>query len=148
MSPGPQPRYAIVVATFYRDLADRLIASASATFEEGGAAQVDVFEVPGAFELPLAAKYAAESGHYDGVACVGAVIRGETTHYDYVCGEAARGIQDVQLRTGVPCAFGVLTTENMDQAIARADGGKRDSGGHAAAAVLTMAAMRARLGSE
>jgi 6,7-dimethyl-8-ribityllumazine synthase len=139
------PRYAIVVATFYRDLADRLVASASGVFEASGAAGIDVYEVPGAFELPLAAKYAAESGRYAGVACVGAVIRGETTHYDYVCGESARGIQDVQLRTGVPCAFGVLTTETMAQAVARADGGKRDSGGHAAEAVLVMAAMRADL---
>ena len=137
-------RHAIVVATFYRDLADRLVASARAVLEEAGG-EVDVFEVPGAFELPLAAKYAAESGRYAGVACLGAVIRGETTHYDYVCGEAARGIQDVQLATGVPCAFGVLTTENMDQAQARADGGKRDSGQHAAEAVLAMLAMRAQL---
>ena len=139
-------RYAIVVGTFYRDLADQLIASATATFEEAGGA-VDVFEVPGAFELPLAAQYAVESGRYAGVACLGAVIRGETSHYDYVCGEAARGIQDVQLRTGVPCAFGVLTTENMDQARARAGGGKRDQGRHAAEAVLAMGAMKARLSS-
>lgn len=144
MSGAGGERYAIVVATFYRDLADALVSSATRVFEEAGGT-VDVFEVPGAFELPLAAKYAAESGRYVGVACVGAVIRGETTHYDYVCGESARGIQDVQLQTGVPCAFGVLTTENMDQARARADGGKRDSGGHAAEAVLTMAAMRAEL---
>ena len=67
--------------------------------------------MPGAFELPLAAKYLAETGRYAGVACLGAVIRGETDHYDYVCAEAARGIQDVQLATGVPCAFGVLTVE-------------------------------------
>ncbi len=87
-----------------------------------------MFDVPGAFELPLAALYLAESGRYAGVACLGAVIRGETDHYDYVCSEAARGIQDVQLRTGVPCAFGVLTVDNMDQAIARTGGGKRDSG--------------------
>ncbi len=139
-------RYAIVVATFYRDLADRLIASATRVFEEAGA-EVAVFEVPGAFELPLAAKYVAESGRFGGVACVGAVIRGETSHYDYVCGEAARGIQDVQMRTGVPCAFGVLTTEDMEQALARAGGDKRDSGAHAAEAVLTMVAMRARLAS-
>jgi 6,7-dimethyl-8-ribityllumazine synthase len=137
-------RYAIVVATFYRDLADQLIASATAVFEHAGG-EVDVFEVPGAFELPLAAKYTAETGRYDGVACLGAVIRGETTHYDYVCGEAARGIQNVQLATGVPCTFGVLTTENMEQAVARADGGKRDSGKHAAEAVLAMNAIRAQL---
>src|SRR5204862_3598723 len=87
-------------------------------------------------------KYCAESGRYDGVACLGAVIRGETDHYDYVCNEAARGIQDVQLRTGVPCAFGVLTVENMDQALARAGGGKRDQGRHAAEAVLKLAELK------
>lgn len=138
-------RYAIAVGTFYRDLADTLIASATRVFEEAGADGVDVLEVPGAYELPLAAKYAAESGRYRGVACLGAVIRGETTHYDYVCGESARGIMDVQLRTGVPCAFGVLTVENMDQALARSGGGKRDQGAHAAEAVLAMAAIRDRL---
>ncbi|MEA2303517.1 MAG: 6,7-dimethyl-8-ribityllumazine synthase [Solirubrobacteraceae bacterium] len=138
-------RYAIAAGTFYRDLADRLIGSARACFEEAGAEGVDVFEVPGAYELPLAAKYCAETGRYAGVACLGAVIRGETSHYDYVCGESARGIMEVQLATGVPCAFGVLTVESMEQAVARAGGGKRDSGRHAAEAVLTMAAMRARL---
>jgi 6,7-dimethyl-8-ribityllumazine synthase len=145
MSGPGERRYAIACATFYRDLADALIASARAVFEEAGADAVDVVEVPGAFELPLAAKYLAESGRYAGVACLGAVIRGETSHYDHVCNEAARGIQDVQLRSGVPCAFGVLTVENMDQARARAGGGKRDQGRHAAEAVLTMAALRARL---
>ena len=100
--------------------------------------------MPGAFELPLAAKYLAESGRYAGVACLGAVIRGETDHYDYVCAEAARGIQQVQLETGVPCAFGVLTVENMEQALARSGGGKRDQGEHAAQAVLALAALRAR----
>ena len=75
------------------------------------------FDVPGAFELPLVAKYAAESGRYAAVVCLGAVIRGETDHYDYVCGEAARGIQQVQLATGVPCGFGVLTVDTMEQAL-------------------------------
>jgi 6,7-dimethyl-8-ribityllumazine synthase len=114
--------YAIVVARFYEDLAERLVTGAREAFAQAGATEVDVFDVPGAFELPLGAKYAAESGHYAGIACLGAVIRGETTHYDHVCAEAARGIQDVALRTGVPCAFGVLTVENMDQALARAGG--------------------------
>jgi 6,7-dimethyl-8-ribityllumazine synthase len=137
-------RYAIAVGRFYEDLAQRLIAGAQAAFAEAGVGEADVFDVPGAYELPLAASYLAGAG-YEGVACLGAVIRGETSHYDYVCGEAARGIQDVQLRTGVPCAFGVLTVENMDQALARSGGGKRDQGRHAAEAVLAMAAMRARL---
>jgi 6,7-dimethyl-8-ribityllumazine synthase len=139
-------RFAVVVGRFYEDLADKLVTSARECFEQAGAEAVDVFDVPGAYELPLAAKYVAESGRYDGVACLGAVIRGETTHYDYVCGESARGIMDVQLRTGVPCAFGVLTVENMDQALARAGGGKRDQGRHAAEAVLAMVALRSRLG--
>ena len=120
--------YAIAVGRFYTDLAERLVGGAQRAFTEAGAGAADVFEVPGAFELPLAALYLAQTGRYDGVACLGAVIRGETDHYDYVCSEAARGIQDVQLRTGVPCAFGVLTVENMDQALARTGGGKRDQG--------------------
>jgi 6,7-dimethyl-8-ribityllumazine synthase len=138
-------RFAIVVARFYGDLAERLVDGAQSAFAAAGAGEADVFDVPGAFELPLAARYAAESGRYDGVACVGAVIRGETDHYDYVCAEAARGIQDVQLSTGVPCAFGVLTVDTMAQAIARSGGDKRDSGRHAAEAVLALAAVRDRL---
>jgi 6,7-dimethyl-8-ribityllumazine synthase len=139
-------RYAIVVGQFYEDLAERLVSAARAVFEADGG-EVDVYGVPGAFELPLAARYCADSGRYAGVAALGAVIRGETSHYDHVCEEAARGLMDVQLRTGVPCAFGVLTVETMDQALARAGGGKRDQGRHAAEAVLTMARMRARLAS-
>ncbi len=138
-------RFAVVVGRFYSELADRLVDSATRTFEEAGADGVDVLDVPGAYELPLAALYAAQSGRYAGVACLGAVIRGETTHYDYVCGESARGIMDVQLRTGVPCAFGVLTVESMDQALARSGGGKRDQGAHAAEAVLALAGLRERL---
>jgi 6,7-dimethyl-8-ribityllumazine synthase len=139
-------RFAIVVGRFYADLAERLVSSASAAFEESGVDGVDVFDVPGAFEVPLAAKYCAESGRYAGVAALGAVIRGETSHYDHVVQECARGLMDVQLRTGVPCAFGVLTVESLEQAVARAGGGKRDSGRHAAEAVLTMARMRAAIG--
>ena len=140
-------RYAIAVGGFYEDLADRLERGARAAFEEAGVQHVDTFAVPGAFELPLAAKYLAETGRYDGVACLGAVIRGETDHYDYVCEQTARGIMDVQLKTGVPCAFGVLTCDTMEQALARAGGDKRDQGRHAAEAVLQMSALRARLAS-
>ena len=138
-------RYAIVVSRYYAELAERLERGAHAGFAAAGVEDVDVFEVAGAFELPLGAKYAAESGRYEGVVCLGAVIRGETTHYDHVCEECARGIQDVQLRTGVPCGFGVLTVEDLDQALARTGGGKRDEGRHAADAVLTMAALRREL---
>ena len=135
-------RFAIAVGRFYEDLAQRLVAGAQRAFAEAGAGEADVYEVPGAFELPLAAKYLARSGRYEGIACLGAVIRGETDHYDYVCAEAARGIQDVQLETGVPCSFGVLTVENLEQALARTGGGKRDQGEHAAQAVLALAALR------
>jgi 6,7-dimethyl-8-ribityllumazine synthase len=135
--------YGIVVARFYEELADRLVAGAQRVFEAEGDGPADVFEVPGAFELPPAAMYLAESGRYDGIACLGAVIRGETDHYDYVCGESARGIQDVQLLTGVPCAFGVLTVDTYEQAMARSGEGKRDSGAHAAEAVLALAKIRA-----
>jgi 6,7-dimethyl-8-ribityllumazine synthase len=137
--------FAIAVGRFYEDLAHRLVAGAQAAFAEAGAGEADVFAVPGAFELPLAAKLCADSGRYDGVVCLGAVIRGETDHYDYVCAEAARGIQEVQLRTGVPCGFGVLTVDTMEQALARAGGGKRDSGRHAAEAVLALVRVRDRL---
>jgi len=92
-----------------------------------------------------AAKLCAETGRFDGVACLGAVIRGETDHYDWVCAEAARGIQEVQLRTGVPCAFGVLTVDTMEQALARSGGDKRDSGRHAAEAIMALARVRDRL---
>jgi 6,7-dimethyl-8-ribityllumazine synthase len=132
--------WAIAAACFYEDLADKLIDGARRVFEETGGT-VEVYEVPGAFELPLLAKYCAESGRYAGVACVGAVIRGETDHYDYVCGEAAAGIARVSLDTGVPCGFGVLTVENYEQALARV-GEKRHQGADAARAVLALAALQ------
>ncbi|MGA2163969.1 MAG: 6,7-dimethyl-8-ribityllumazine synthase [Solirubrobacteraceae bacterium] len=139
------PHFAIAVGGFYEGLAERLVKGALAAFAEAGQTRVERFDVPGAFELPLAARYAADSGRYAGVACLGAVIRGETDHYDFVCAEAARGIMQVQLDTGVPCAFGVLTCETMEQALARAGGDKRDQGRHAAEAVLRMAVLREEL---
>jgi 6,7-dimethyl-8-ribityllumazine synthase len=139
--------YAIAIGRFYEDLAERLERGARDAFAAAGCEVVDVFDVPGAYELPLAASYAASTGRYLGVACLGAVIRGETDHYDYVCAEAARGIQQVALATGVPCAFGVLTCETMDQALARAGGDKRDQGRHAAEAVMRMAGLRTHLAS-
>jgi len=141
----PERRFALVVGRFYEQLAEALVAGAREELEPHG--EVDVYDVPGAFELPLAAKYAAESGRYAAVVALGAVIRGETDHYDYVCGEAARGIQQVQLATGVPVGFGVLTVDSMEQALARVrGGGKRDSGAHAAEAVLATLAIKDDLG--
>ena len=135
--------FAIAVARFYEDLADRLVEGAAQTFEAGGDSY-EVHAVPGAFELPLAARYCADSGRYAGVACVGAVIRGETDHYEYVCAEAARGIARVSLDTGVPCAFGVLTVDTIEQANERV-GGRRHQGRDAAAAVMRMAELRREL---
>jgi 6,7-dimethyl-8-ribityllumazine synthase len=139
--------FAICVATFYADLAERLTNGAVEGFAEGGVApsSIHTYDLPGAFELPLAARWCAESGRFAGVACLGAVIRGETTHYDHVCAEAARGVQDVQLRTGVPCAFGVVTCETMEQALARSGGDKRDQGRSAAHAVMRMALLKEQL---
>ena len=136
--------YAACVGGFYEDLAARLVEGARRVFDEAGAG-LEVHEVPGAFELPLAAKYCAESGRYAGVACLGAVIRGETDHYDYVCTEAARGIARVSLDTGVPCSFGVLTVDSMEQALARLGGGVRHQGEDAARAVLRMAELGRQL---
>jgi len=139
-------RVALCVARFYADLAQRLEQGARATLGEAGIDAIEAYSVPGAFELPLAAKYAAEAGSYDAVVCLGAVIRGETDHYAYICGEAARGIQQVALSTGVPCGFGVLTVETMAQARERVQGGaKRDTGRHAVRAALAALAVRDEL---
>src|SRR5438876_7066449 len=139
--------FAICVGTFYGELAERLTNGAIEGFDDGGVtpASVHTFEVPGAFELPLAARWCAHSGRFAGVACLGAVIRGETDHYDFVCAETARGVMTVQLETGVPCAFGVLTCDTVEQALARTGGGVRDQGASAAQAVLRMAALRSEL---
>jgi 6,7-dimethyl-8-ribityllumazine synthase len=136
--------YAAVVGRFYEELAERLVEGARRVIE-GSGATLEVYDVPGAFELPLAARFCAETGRFAGVACLGAVIRGETDHYDFVCGEAASGIARVALDTGVPCAFGVLTVETMEQALARTGGGKRHQGEDAAHAVLRLAALRREL---
>jgi 6,7-dimethyl-8-ribityllumazine synthase len=140
-------RFAIIRATFYEQLAERLTQGALRGFADQGVEErsVDVHDVPGAFELALAAKACAQTGRYDGIACLGAVIRGETDHYEHVCEAAAIGIQQAQLETGVPCAFGVLTVENMDQALARSGGDKRDQGYDSARAVLHMTRLLAGL---
>jgi 6,7-dimethyl-8-ribityllumazine synthase len=144
---GAEPRVALCVARFYTDLADRLQEGARAALEEAGAEAVETFSVPGAFELPLVAKYAAQSGRFDAVVCLGAVIRGETDHYDYVCAAAADGISSVQLETGVPCGFGVLTVDTMEQALDRVTGGsKRDTGRHAVEAALASLEVKRELG--
>jgi 6,7-dimethyl-8-ribityllumazine synthase len=150
-------QFAVVVGRFYEDLALRLLDGADHGFKLAGVpiGNVEHFSVPGAYELPFAAKSfidgvrrknARDGGGTEvgGVACLGVVIRGETDHYDFVCAEAARGIQDVQLETGIPCAFGVITCDTMEQALARAGGGKRDQGRNAALTVARMALLQRR----
>jgi 6,7-dimethyl-8-ribityllumazine synthase len=143
---GSSYRVALCVARFYTELAERLERGAREQLAEEGIADVARFDVPGAFELPFLAKLAAESGRFDAVICLGAVIRGETDHYDYVCAAASDGILRVALDTGVPCGFGVLTVDSMDQALARVAGGsRRDSGRHAVEAVIACLAARDEL---
>ena len=115
-------KFGIVTAHFNDFINDKLLSGAVDALVRHGAAEedIDTVWVPGAFEIPLVAKKMAESGKYDAVICLGTVIRGSTTHYDYVCNEAAKGIGAVALQTGVPVMFGVLTTESIEQAIERA----------------------------
>ncbi len=138
--------FAVCVGRFYEDLAERLLSGAREGFKIAGVdgSSVKELSVPGAYELPFAARQLADAD-FDGVVCLGVVIRGETDHYDFVCAEAARGIQDVQLQTGVPCAFGVITCDTMEQALARAGGGKRDQGRNAALTVARMALLKRQL---
>jgi 6,7-dimethyl-8-ribityllumazine synthase len=140
-------RFAVAAASFNEIVVGKLVEGALACFRAHGLAEDDltVAWVPGAFELPLVARRLAESGRFDGVVCLGAVIRGETPHFDYVAGECARGIQDVALGTGVPVAFGVLTTESMAQAMDRAGGKHGNKGWDAAMAVMQTASVLDRL---
>jgi 6,7-dimethyl-8-ribityllumazine synthase len=132
---------AAVIAGFHRDLGERLLEGARQRLAEAGLPEGHLDEqwVPGAFELPLAAKVMAESGRYAAVIALGAVIRGETSHFDYICQAAAGGLSAVGRETGVPVAFGVLTTENRAQAEARAGGAVGNAGADAADAAVVMA---------
>ncbi len=136
-------RFAIVAARFNRDIGDALLEGALHAFSDHGVPpeEIRVVRVPGAFELPLAAKRLAEGGRYAAVVALGAVIRGETPHFDYVAGECARGIAKVSLDSGVPVIFGVLTTDDHAQAKARAGGAAGNKGAEAAMAALEMATL-------
>lgn len=144
-------RVAVVAARWNARITLRLLEGVRRGLAAAGVAPDDIVEdwVPGAFELPLGAKAWAESGRVDAVVCVGCVIRGETTHYESVAGECARGIQDVQLSTGLPVAFGALTVEDLDQALARSEGpGGHNVGEDGARVVVEMAALIRRVGVE
>jgi 6,7-dimethyl-8-ribityllumazine synthase len=136
-------RVATVVARFNQHVTSLLEDGAVGTLAEHGIVDDDapLFHVPGAFELPIVAKRLAESGEWDAVICLGAVIRGDTPHFDYVAGECAAGLTRVALDTGVPVVFGVLTTDDLDQALARAGGAEGNKGSEAAATALETAAL-------
>ncbi len=127
-------RFAIVAARFYADLADMLVDGAKRALRNCNVKdeEVELFEVPGCFELPLACRNIIASRRFDALVAVGAVVRGETSHYDLIAGECARGLMDVMLATGTPIGFGVLTTENLAQALERA-GPKGGDKGYTAA---------------
>ncbi len=134
-------RFALAVARFNRDITEPLLDGAQRTLAKYGAASVDVVWVPGAFELPLVAQKVATSGAADAVICIGAVVRGDTPHFEYVAGECAAGIARVALDTGVPVIFGVLTVDTRDQAIARIGGAEGHKGEEAAATAIEMVSL-------
>jgi 6,7-dimethyl-8-ribityllumazine synthase len=134
-------RFAIVAARFNREITEELSAGAQKALLEHGADEVSVAWVPGAFELPLAAKRFAQSGTVDAVVCVGAVIRGDTPHFEYVAGECAAGLTRASLDTGIPIAFGVLTVEDRQQALDRVGGSEGHKGEEAALTAIEMVAL-------
>jgi 6,7-dimethyl-8-ribityllumazine synthase len=140
----PGRRVAVVVSRYHSNVTQRLLDGALAAAAARGA-EVDVVPAPGAFELGLLAREAARSGRYAGVAALGCVIRGETSHYDYVCSESARGILQAGLETGVPVAFGVVTCDTPEQAFARAGGSAGNKGAEAVETALDAAAAVAAL---
>ena len=138
------PHIMIVESRYYEEIAEELIQSVLTELEEAGATY-ERFEVPGAFEIPVAIKYAIRSmdfyaaqRRFDGYITLGCVIRGQTTHYDYVCSESARALQDLSVQYSLALGYGILTVENKDQAMARAKRSEQDRGGHAARACLKM----------
>ena len=131
-------KFAVVVARFNSGITEKLLDGARKALASAGADSIEVFQVPGAFELPLAAKWLAHGG-YSAIIALGAVIRGETPHFDFVAGEAARGLQQVALECNIPVAFGVLTTDTMEQAEARAGGRHGNKGYDTAMTAIEMA---------
>ena len=140
-------RFGIVVSRFNSFITDRLLAAATDALERGGAENkdVDVVHVPGAFELPLAAKKLAATGKYDALIAIGCILRGETSHYDYVCSETARGLQLAQMDTGLPIIFCVLTCDTLEQAIDRAGLKGGNKGFEAGLAAMEMAQLSRKL---
>ena len=144
---GKNLKFGIVAARFNEFIVSKLVGGALDTLHrhETADSDIDVAWVPGAFEIPIAAKKMAESGKYDAVLCLGAVIRGSTTHYDYVCNEVSKGVAQVGLQTGVPTIIGVVTTENIEQAIERAGTKAGNKGADAAMAAMEMVSLLGKL---
>jgi 6,7-dimethyl-8-ribityllumazine synthase len=140
--------FALIVARFYADLAGWLEEGARAALVACGAETIEVYNVPGCFELPLAAKRVMERTDVDGVVALGVVIRGETPHFDFVAGECARGIMTLQISSGIPIGFGVLTTDTREQAEVRADPARGNKGYEAAVAAATLVALDPKRPSE
>jgi 6,7-dimethyl-8-ribityllumazine synthase len=143
---GAGLRIAVVVARFNDDVTSKMLDGAREALAKYGVTEYDVAWVPGAFELPLAARKLAETKRYDAVVCLGTVIRGETPHFDYVAGETARGIMDVGRDTGVPAVFGVTTPNDREQALARAGGKKGNKGFDAVTTAVEMVTLLRQLG--
>jgi 6,7-dimethyl-8-ribityllumazine synthase len=137
-------RVLIAVSHYYKHISAELLAGATEVLEAAGA-KITVMEVPGAFELPGVIAMAADSGRFDGAVALGCVIRGETTHYDYVCGESARGLMDLIVHRRQAIGFGILTVENEAQALARAERARGNKGADAANACLAMIKFRKEL---
>ena len=140
-------RFAVVVSKYNDFVTDRLQAAALAALSEAGVspANVTVVRVPGAFEIPLAAQHAAESGRFDAIVCLGCLIRGETPHFEYIASAVSHGLTDASAATGIPMAFGVLTTNSVEEALARAGDGPGNKGHEAATAAIEMAQVVAQL---
>ena len=145
---GKGLKVGIVVARFNEFITSKLLGGALDTLHrhETADADIDVAWVPGAFEIPVVAKKMAACGKYDAVICLGAVIRGSTTHYDYVCNEVSKGVAQIGMQTGVPTIFGVLTTENIEQAIERAGTKAGNKGADSAMAAMEMASLMKKIG--
>lgn len=142
----PGAKLLLVVSPYYRGVADMMERGAEAVAAEAGATLDRVF-VPGAFEIPAAIAHAARAQAYDGYVALGCVVRGETSHYDYVCGESARALMDLSVREGVAIGYGILTVETLEQAEVRADPARGDKGGEAVRAALAMIAIKRRFGA-
>jgi len=145
-SPAPKvpgAKLLLVVSPYYRGVADMMQRGAEAAAEQGEATLDRIF-VPGAFEIPAAIAHAAKANQYDGFVALGCVVRGETSHYDYVCGESARGLMNLSTFEGLAIGYGILTVETLEQAEVRADPARGDKGGEAVKAALAMVAIKRR----